>query len=106
MGPQLTIVYLPGDPCSLAVCGEIDIYTAPHLEVGLRHAVLSASPGAAITADLSAVSFIDARGLTALVEAEAYAIVRGVALVFAGVPASITRLLTITGLRLRGIAPF
>jgi len=36
------------------------------------------------------------------VEAEAYATVRGTRLVFADVPAGITRLLTITGLSLSG----
>ena len=43
--------------------------------------------------------------LAALVEADAYACVRGVGLVFAAVPDSITRLLMITGMSLRGSAP-
>jgi anti-anti-sigma factor len=84
------------------VRGEIDIYTSPVLRGSLHGAVHSATPGAVITVDLSAVEFIDARGLTTLVEAEAYATVRGTRLVFADVPAGITRLLTITGLSLSG----
>ena len=102
MGPQLTIVSVPGDPGCLAVFGEIDICTAPGLRGGLRGAVQAAPRGAAVMVDLSAVNFIDARGLSALVEAEAYASVRGIHLVFSGVSAGITRLLTITGLNLRG----
>jgi anti-anti-sigma factor len=104
MGPQLTIVYLPGDPGFLAVRGEVDLCTVPRLEGCLRRAVRAAPPGAAVMVNLSAVSFIDARGLWALAEAEAYACVRGIRLVFADVPASITRLLAIAGLSLRGVA--
>jgi anti-sigma B factor antagonist len=100
MRPGFTIVRLPSDHGSLAVRGEIDICTAPDLRDGLRDAVRAATRGTVVTADLSAVSFIDSCGLTTLVEAEAYATVRGIRLVFAGVPASITRLLTITGLSL------
>jgi anti-sigma B factor antagonist len=100
MRPGFTIVRLPCDQDSLAVRGEIDICTAPDLRDGLRDAVQAATRGTVIMVDLSAVSFTDSRGLTALVEAEAYAHVRGMRLVFAGVPAGITRLLAITGLSL------
>jgi anti-anti-sigma factor len=103
--PQLMIVNLAGKPGCFAVCGEIDIYTVPDLQDALRRAVQAAAPGAAIMVDLSAVGFIDVRGLAALVEADAYACVRGVGLVFAAVPDSITRLLMITGMSLRGSAP-
>ncbi|HXL96014.1 MAG TPA: STAS domain-containing protein [Streptosporangiaceae bacterium] len=80
MGPQPTLVYQPGNPRSLAGCGEIDVYTAPDLKNSLRLAVQGDPPGAAVTVDLSAVSFIDARGLMTLMEAEAYASVRGILL--------------------------
>jgi anti-sigma B factor antagonist len=100
--PQLTIIAVPGDPGCLTLHGEIDIYTAPELRDSLRRAVQTARGRTAVMVDLSEVSFIDARGLMALVEAEAYASVRKVHLAFAGVPASITRLLTITGLSLSG----
>ena len=56
-----------------------------------------------VTVDLSAVSFIDARGLTVLAVADAYACVRGVRLVFASTPANITRLLRITRLTPDGL---
>jgi anti-sigma B factor antagonist len=98
--PQLAIIVVSGVSGSVAVRGEIDIYTAPELRGGLRHAVQAASRGADVLVDLSTVTFIDARGLTALVEAEAYASVRGIQLVFTGMPAGITRLLAITGLSL------
>jgi len=100
--PQFAIVRLPEDPDCLAVLGEIDICTAPQLRGSLRSAVRAAGRGTLVMVDLSAVSFIDARGLTTLVEAEAYASVRGIRLVFAGVPAGVTRLLTIIGLSLTG----
>jgi anti-anti-sigma factor len=102
LGPQLTVVFLPGNPGFLVVSGEIDLCTVPHLQGCLRRAVRAAPSGAAVMVDLSAVRFIDGRGLAALVEAEAYACVRGISLVFADVPANITRLLKIAGLSLRG----
>jgi anti-anti-sigma factor len=100
MRPQLTIVQLSGSPGSLAVCGEVDIHTVPDLRGSLHGAVHAASPGTVITVDLSAVSFIDACGLTTLVEADAYSSVRGIRLVFADVPANIARLLALIGLSL------
>jgi anti-sigma B factor antagonist len=100
MRPGFKIVRFPSDHGSLAVRGEIDICTAPDLRDGLRDAVHAATRGTVVMADLSAVRFIDSCGLTTLVEAEAYAAVRGIRLLFADVPAGITRLLTITGLSL------
>lgn len=100
MRPGFKIVRLPSDHGSLAVRGEIDICTAPDLRNGLRDAVHAATRGTVVMADLSAVRFIDSCGLTTLVEAEAYAAVRGIRLLFADVPAGITRLLTITSLSL------
>jgi anti-sigma B factor antagonist len=102
MGPQLTLVYQPEHPRSLVVRGEIDIYTVPDLQDCLRLAVQGDPPGAVVTVDLSEVSFIDSRGLTALVEAEAYASVRGIRLLFARIPSTISRVLRITGLSLNG----
>jgi anti-sigma B factor antagonist len=98
MRPGFTIARTPSDHGSLTVRGEIDVCTAPDLRDGLRSAVHAVTRGTAVKVDLSAVSFIDSRGLTALVEAEAYASVRGIRLVFTEVPARITRLLTLTGL--------
>jgi anti-sigma B factor antagonist len=102
MRPGFTITRAPSDHGSLAVHGEIDVSTAPDLRDGLRNAVHAATRGTAVMVDLSAVSFIDSRGLTALVEAEAYASVRGIRLAFTDVPAGIIRLLTLTGLSLSG----
>jgi hypothetical protein len=63
----------PGTPPPWQFRGEIDICTVPDLRDSLRHAIQTASRGADVLVDLSAVTFINARGLTALVEAEAYA---------------------------------
>jgi anti-sigma B factor antagonist len=101
MRPEFTIVRLPSDH-GLAVRGEIDIYTAAGLRDSLRSTVRAATQGTVVMVDLSAVTFIESRGLTTLVEAEAYASVRGIRLVFADVPAAITRLLSLTGLSLSG----
>jgi anti-anti-sigma factor len=48
----------------IALEGELDLATAPALEAALRRGVES---GAEITVDLSACSFIDARGIRVLV---------------------------------------
>jgi anti-sigma B factor antagonist len=104
MRPQLTILHLAGKPIAVLVSGEVDIYTAPDLHRSLCRAADGGAgeSGAVVTVDLSAVSFIDARGLSTLVTGEAYAWVRGVRMLFTGLSPGITRLLRITGLSLRG----
>lgn len=105
MGPQLTVVHREDNPGHVVVAGEVDICTAPDLRGSLCRAVEMAAgePGAVVTVDLSAVSFIDACGLRLLAVTDAYACVRGVRLVFASTPASITRLLRITRLTPPGL---
>lgn len=104
MGSQFAVVHREDNPAYIAVAGEVDIQTAPDLHGSLCRAVEMAAgqAGAVVTVDLSAVSFIDGRGLGVLAVADAYACVRGVRLVFASVPAFITRLLGITRVTLQG----
>jgi anti-sigma B factor antagonist len=105
VGPEFVIVHLATRPCHVVVRGEIDICTAPALHEALCAAAEAAvrRPAAMLTVDLSAVSFIDARGLSALIVAEAYACVRGVRMLLTGRSASLTRLLQVTGLRLNDL---
>jgi anti-sigma B factor antagonist len=105
VGPQLRIVHIAADPCHLRLRGEIDIYTAPALRDALRAAAeaVASRPDATVTVDLSAVSFIDGRGVSTLVAAEAYACVRGVTMQFSGRSARLTRILRITGLDLNDL---
>jgi len=99
MGPQLSVVHCEDDPGHVVVAGEIDICTARYLHSSLCRAVeMAGEPGAVVTVDMSAVTFIDGRGLRVLAVADAYAYVRGVRMVFTSVPVRIIRLLRITGL--------
>lgn len=102
MRPPLSIVHLAAEPCHVKLRGEIDIYTAPALHDALRAAAeaVARRPGATVTVDLSAVSFIDGRGMSTLAAAEAYACVRGVRMQFSGRSARLTRLLRVTGVHL------
>jgi anti-anti-sigma factor len=105
MGPQLTIVRNLNEPGILLVSGEVDLCTAPDLHDTLCRAVDAAigEHRAVITVDLSAVTFIDGRGLNVLAVSEAYGHVRGVRVRFAGVPVSIVRLLRIVRLSVDGM---
>jgi anti-anti-sigma factor len=89
----------------VVVAGEIDICTAQYLHGSLCRAAETAvgEPGAVVTVDMSDVTFIDACGLRVLAVADAYACVRGVRMMFTSVPASISRLLRITGLSPPGL---
>jgi anti-sigma B factor antagonist len=106
MGPQLTIFQVGDAPGLVVVSGEIDVYTASDLQDSLNHAAEAAAgtEEPAVTVDLSGVTFVDARGLSVLVAAEAYACVRGVRMLFTGISPGIVRLLRVTGLSLASTA--
>lgn len=108
MGRELTIFQVGDEPGFVVVSGEVDIHTASDLHGSLYRAVDVAAEAAhaVVNVDLSAVSFIDARGLTALASAGTYAREREVRLLYIAVPPGITRLLRITGLNLRGAEDF
>nr|WP_260408581.1 STAS domain-containing protein [Planomonospora venezuelensis] len=77
------------------VSGEIDIATAPALRARLQNALTA---GGRLLVDLSGVTFMDARGLSALVAVNNRARELGGAVHLVGVPAAVRRLLRLTGL--------
>lgn len=84
-------------PLPVHVTGEIDAATAPALRDKL-HDAIDAHPGALIPLDLSELEFLDSAGLGVLIAARRRATSNGGNLVLHAVPASITKLLAITGL--------
>jgi anti-sigma B factor antagonist len=85
----------------VAVAGEIDICTAPAVTAYLLDAAdTSSNDGSDLVVDLSAVTFMDASGLTALLRADHQAQRAGERLRLAAPTARITRLLAITHLDL------
>jgi anti-sigma B factor antagonist len=83
----------------LRVAGEIDIATAPALAEALELRAGAAPPGTDLIADLTAVTFIDARGLATLLEAAATARRCGVAFRVTGRPPCVLRILELTRTR-------
>jgi anti-sigma B factor antagonist len=121
MDPQISTVALTDLPVTelrltttrsrdrslITVTGDIDLLTAPDLHTYLcaalddtLDAALDDTVGSASTVvvDLSEVTFMDARGLTALLRAEAHARDRGARLHLTALPPPLTRLLHITHL--------
>jgi anti-sigma B factor antagonist len=83
----------------LHVTGEIDMATAPALAEALQFGVRTAGSGTDLIADLTAVTFIDARGLAALLEAADTARSSGVVFQVTGCSPCMLRLLALTGTR-------
>jgi anti-anti-sigma factor len=83
----------------LRVTGEIDIATVPALAEALQSRARAAGPGTDLIADLAAVTFIDARGLAALLEAADTARSCGLTFRVTGRPPCMMRLLELTGAR-------
>lgn len=83
------------------VAGQIDIMTAQALHAYLCHAIETAATGTApavVELDLARVTFMDARGLSALLGANRHAHLLRARLQLANIPANLARLLAITGL--------
>jgi len=78
------------------VRGEVDLATAPELEVSVRHALEDAPDG--VVLDLAALSFIDSSGLRALVALSKDAKSRGASLALENLPRHAQRVLELTGL--------
>jgi len=57
-----------GDHTIMSVAGEIDVYTAPRLQVALAEALAGRVP-ARIVVDMSGVGFCDSTGLNVLLAA-------------------------------------
>ncbi|MCW2915205.1 MAG: anti-anti-sigma factor [Actinomycetia bacterium] len=94
-----TIAHLHGRSL-VAVAGDIDLATAPDLHTHLCAAIdaMISNAGGVVIVDLSAVTFMDASGLTALIRAEARAWERGARLHLRALAPCVTRLLQLTGL--------
>ncbi|WP_326822091.1 STAS domain-containing protein [Streptosporangium sp. NBC_01756] len=78
------------------VSGEVDIVTAPHL-CGCVGRLLDAGTGQVVL-NLSSVTFMDARGLTALVSIRRHAGAARVLVQLAALPPLVRRLLRVTHL--------
>ena len=85
-----------GDRSVLAVSGEVDIATVERL-LTAAHLCLD-DPASTCEVDLRGVTFIDSSGLGALVRIRNAAHERDKQLLLTHVPASVTRLLEVTGL--------
>jgi anti-sigma B factor antagonist len=76
------------------VAGELDIATAPRLEQTLRDAQ---GPARLVVLDLRELTFIDIRGIRAIIDAGIRARQAGRRLVLVRVPQIVDRMLTLTG---------
>ena len=85
-----------GEPCVVAVKGEVDLSSATDLEAGIRQA-LGGNP-ASVVLDLAALTFIDSSGLRVLVSVADDARSQGVGFELRNVPSHAQRVLDITGL--------
>lgn len=83
----------------LRVTGEIDIATVPAMTEAMQSRLKAATPSSDLIVDLTAVTFIDARGLAALLEAAESARSGGVVFRVIGCPPCLQRLLEITDTR-------
>ncbi|MDQ2585062.1 STAS domain-containing protein [Saccharothrix yanglingensis] len=80
----------------VALDGELDLGTTARLRDAVGGLVLRA--GDHVVVDLTAVTFCDSTGVSALIAARRHADAAGCPLVLAGTPPHITRLLRVVGL--------
>lgn len=94
----IAIAVFPTGPGRLtaAVAGDIDIATAPHLEMTLHEAIGAHRPQSLII-DIGAVPFLDAAGMTALIRT--YRFADQVDITLTNARPLVIRVLTIAGLR-------
>ncbi|WP_440071393.1 STAS domain-containing protein [Streptosporangium sp. OZ121] len=86
----------PDDHTVVEVGGEVDLATAPRLHAYLAPLINGAT--GPLVLDLGAVTFMDARGLTALIAIRAHANTAMVPLRLAALPPLVQRLLRLTRL--------
>lgn len=92
-GPRLFAPQRVGEMLgTYAASGEIDIATAPDFAVDLRECIERADE-VLIGIDCSGVTFVDSAGYHALVDATAYAALRGRSLEIRNPPPSVARLI-------------
>ncbi|WP_432171151.1 STAS domain-containing protein [Streptomyces sp. 1222.5] len=95
-GGITSLVLRDGDTVLLGVVGELDLFTGPAL-VTVVTDCLRQRP-TCLVMDVSAVSFCDAAGLTALEAARSSAVRAGTRFALSGVQPTLLRILTVTGL--------
>jgi len=86
----------PGGHAVVALCGELDVTSAPGLASHLIAAVAACGPS--VTVDLAGLEFIDCCGLGVLVRALGWARQSGGDMVLAAPQQQVRRVLEITGL--------
>ena len=96
----LTLTTMPGPGGQhAAVAGEIDIATAGDLQAFLARCLCAARGSGGLAVDLSAVTFIDASGLRALLLVRSLAADLAIPFRIAAAAPCVDRLLAITGLQ-------
>lgn len=80
----------------LDVVGEVDLYTAPQLEEGLRKAASGARPLVAV--NLTQVAYLDSTALRVLTESQKQVEARQGAIVVIAVQSTLQKIFRITGL--------
>ena len=83
------------DRVQVRVVGELDLVTAPVLD---RHLAGALGRRALVVVDLSAVTFLDVRGINTLVSANAAATESGTRLVVRGAGPHVRRMMSLCGL--------
>jgi stage II sporulation protein AA (anti-sigma F factor antagonist) len=89
---ELSVTVIDSTPPRLEVGGELDLSTAGHLTARVRTTDASGD----VVLDLRAVSFMDSRGMLALLHAQRDLRARGGELVLAEVSPSVRRVLELT----------
>ncbi|MGY4967321.1 STAS domain-containing protein [Streptomyces sp. 900105245] len=98
-GGIASLVFHEGDTAVLGVFGELDVFTGPELCAVVTNCL--AQRPTHLVMDVSGVSFCDASGLSALVQARDGAVQAGSRFVLAGVHTVLQRILVITRLDAR-----
>ncbi|MGR6917920.1 STAS domain-containing protein [[Actinomadura] parvosata] len=81
----------------ITLAGELDATNAEDIETALRDATASGEPGRLVVLDMSALTFMDSRGLNVLLRLHAAVRRQGGALILAAVHDVPARVLQITG---------
>jgi anti-sigma B factor antagonist len=90
---ELSVTAIDTVPSRLEVAGELDVSTGPVLLARVRDA---ATTSARVVLELSAVSFMDSRGMLALLESQRVLQARDGQLVLANVSRPVRKVLEIT----------
>ena len=96
-GPPFSVVDLPTDKVAgVAVCGEVELATAPILTAALEEGIRGSS--GAFVIDLVAVDFLDSTGIHCLVRARALLGREDRALALICPPGNVRRVLELAGI--------